>query len=126
MARAYSDDLRCKVLQAYERSGVGLEDLAEQFGVSYGFTKKIRRQQLSSGCMERRVQGRHGPPSRVTEAVRTHLREQVHAYPDLTLAELKQGLEHSLQVHLSRTRLWDELRQLGLRRKKNAARQGAG
>ena len=123
MPRAYSDDLRCKVLQAYERTGMCLEALAEQFGVSYGFTKKIRRQQLSTGRMERPVQGRHGPTSRVTEAVRSHLREQVQAHPDLTLAELKHGLEHSLQLRLSRTRLWYELRELGLKRKKNAARQ---
>ena len=123
MPRAYSDDLRCKVLQAYERTGAGLEDLAEQFGVSYGFTKKIRRQQLSTGRMERSAQAQHGPTSRVTEAVCTHLRAQVDAEPDLTLAELRQGLEHSLQVRLSRTRLWEALRQLGLRRKKNAARQ---
>jgi transposase len=123
MPRAYSDDLRCKVLQAYERTGIGLEDLAERFGVSYGFTKKIRRQQLSTGRMERRVQGRHGPTSRVTDAVRAHLRTQVDAQPDLTLAELRQGLELNLQVRLSRTRLWKALRQLGLGRKKNAARQ---
>lgn len=41
MLRAYSDELRCKNLQAYERAAV--EQLADQFGVSYGFTKKIRR-----------------------------------------------------------------------------------
>jgi hypothetical protein len=58
MARAHSDDLRCKVLQAYERSGVGLEDLAEQFGVGYGFTKKNLRPHLSRARMERPLQVR--------------------------------------------------------------------
>ena len=61
MPRAYSDDLRCKLLRSYERSEAGLQDLAERFGVSYGYTKKIRRQQLQSGQMERVAQGRHGP-----------------------------------------------------------------
>src|SRR5271157_1202493 len=61
MPRAYSDDLRCKLLQVYVRSDIGLEELAKQFGVSYGYTKKIRRQQLQSGQRERVPQSRYGP-----------------------------------------------------------------
>jgi len=119
MPRSYSDDLRCKILQAYERVEVGLERLANQFGVSYGFTKKIRRQQLQSGQMERPAQLLHGPASRVTELVQEYLRRQVRSQPDRTLAELGQGLEQSLHVRLSKTRLCLELQRLGLRRKKN-------
>jgi len=115
--------LRCKLLQAYERAGIGLERLAEQFGVSYGFTKKIRRQQLRSGQTERPLQRVHGPVSRVTDAVKQHLRQQLQDQPDLTLAELGQRLEQHLQVKLRKTRLCLELQRLGLRRKKNAARQ---
>jgi transposase len=58
-ARAYSDDLRGKILRAYERGRLGLEGVAEQFGVSYGYAKKIRRQQLQSGQVERPRQSRH-------------------------------------------------------------------
>ena len=123
MPRAYSDDLRCKILQAYERAEIGLEQLADQFGVSYGFTKKIRRQQLQTGQMERPAQLQHGPASRATEPVKQYLRRQLQSHPDLTLAELGQQLEQSMQVRLSKTRLWEVLRELGLRRKKNAARQ---
>ncbi len=115
--------MRCKLLQAYERAGISLEQLAEQFGVSYGFTKKIRRQQLKSGQMERPLQRVHGPVSRVTDAVKGHLRQQLQDQPDLTLAELGQRLEQHLQVKLSKTRLCLELQRLGLRRKKNVARQ---
>lgn len=123
MPRAYSDDLRCKLLQAYERAEVGLEQLADQFGVSYGFTKKIRRQQLQSGHMERPPQSRHGPVSRVTAQVEQQLRVELHDQPDLTLAELGQRLDETMHVRLSKSRLWVELQRLGLRRKKNAARQ---
>lgn len=123
MPRAYSDDLRCKILQAYEGADIGLEQLAKQFGVSYGFTKKIRRQQLRSGQMERPPQRLHGPMSRVTDAVKQHLRRQLQDQPDLTLAELGQRLEQQIQVQLRKTRLCLELQRLGLRRKKNAARQ---
>ena len=119
MARAYSDDLRGKILRAYERGRLGLQDLAEQFGVSYGYTKKIRRQQLQSGNLERSPQSRHGPVSRVTPEVEEQLRTELRRQPDLTLRELAERLEQSCQLGLSRTRLWQVLEQLELRRKKN-------
>ncbi len=119
MARAYSDDLRGKILRAYERGQLGLEALAEQFGVSYGYTKKIRRQQLQSGRMERPRQARHGPVSRVTPEIEDQMRRALRQQPDLTLRELAEGLEQSHRLRLSRTRLWMVLQRLGLRRKKN-------
>ena len=119
MPRAYSDDLRCKILEAYEPGEIGLEQLAEQFGVSYGYTKKIRRQQWQFGQMERPPQTRHGPISRVTVEVEAQLRVAVQRQPDLTLEELRQQLAHATQVQLSKTRLWEGLRRLDLRRKKN-------
>jgi transposase len=119
VARAYSDDLRGKILRVYERGRLGLEALAEQFGVSYGYTKKIRRQQLQSGRMERVAQARHGPMSRVTPAVEDELRRALRRQPDLTLRELAEELAQNCQLRLSRTRLWVVLQRLGLRRKKN-------
>lgn len=119
MARAYSDDLRSKILRAYERGRLGLEALAEQFGVSYGYTKKIRRQQLHSGRMERVPQARHGPASRVTAEVEEDLRLALRRQPDLTLQELAEELQQRRQLRLSRSRLGSVLQRLGLRRKKN-------
>lgn len=119
MARAYSDDLRAKILGAYERGRLGLEALAEQFGVSYGYTKKIRRQQLQTGQVERRRQSRYGPVSRVTPEVEEQLRQELRRQPDLTLQELAERLQASRKLRLSRNRLWQVLQRLGLRRKKN-------
>jgi transposase len=119
VARAYSDDLRAKILGAYERGRLGLEALAEQFGVSYGYTKKIRRQQLQTGQVERPRQWRHGPVSRVTPEVEEQLRQELRRQPDLTLQELAERLQQSRQLRLSRNRLWQVLKRLGLRRKKN-------
>jgi transposase len=119
VARAYSNDLRGKILRAYERGRLGLEALAEQFGVSYGYTKKIRRQQLQCGGVERPPQSRHGPVSRVTPEVEEQLRSELRRQPDLTLRELAERLEQSRRIRLSRTRLWQVLQRLELRRKKN-------
>ena len=119
MPQAYSDDLRCKILQVYEQSNLGLAEVAEQFNVSYGYTKKIRRQQLQSGQRERVLQSRYGPISQVTAAVQEQLRTEVRRQPDVTLAELGERLAASRQLLLSKTRWSEVLIKLGLRRKKN-------
>src|SRR5450759_648074 len=71
MPQAYSDDLRRKLLEAYEAGAGSLRELATRFRVSWGYTKKIRGQQLRTGQKERPVQSQHGPASRVTAAVAT-------------------------------------------------------
>ena len=52
MARAFSGDLRCPILPAYERGGVSLAELARQFGVGRDLVKKIGGHQLRYGQME--------------------------------------------------------------------------
>jgi len=126
MPRAYSDDLRSKLLKAYAAGRGGLEELASQFGVSYGYSKKIRRQQLETGQLERPRQLRHGPAGQLTAEIKQYLRMVVRKQPDVTLAELCEMLRTRHQVQISRSRLWYWLRGLGLRHKKNAARPGAG
>ena len=50
MARAYSDDLRCKLLEAYEAGRGSLQELAKQFGVSWGYSKKISCPAVEDGA----------------------------------------------------------------------------
>lgn len=119
MARAFSDDLRCRILQAYEGGGVSLRQLAERFGVSWEYARKIRKHQLRYGQMERVVQKRHGPVSRVTPEVQQYLRSQLRARPDLTLWDLQRQLQKDRQVRLSTSLLGLWLQRMGLRRKKN-------
>ena len=118
MAQPYSDDLRCKLLEAYEAGRGSLRELAGQFRVSWGYSKKIRSQQLRSGQKERLRQSRHGPVSQVTEAVKESLRTWLQKQPDLTLAELREQLAVS-GVSLSRSRVGQVVQQLGLRLKKS-------
>ena len=105
MARAFSDDLRCRILQAYERGGVSLQELAERFGVSWEYVRKIRKQQLRIGRMERVVPRRHGPASRVTPEVQQQLRDELRAQPDLTLWDLQRQLQKQMRVRLSKSLL---------------------
>jgi transposase len=119
MPRAYSDDLRCKLLEAYEAGQGSLQELAKQFRVSWGYSKKIRAQQLRTKRKERPPQLRHGPASRLTPAVEQQLRSALRQQPDLTLAEVQQRLAERAGISLSRSRSWVWLQRLGLRHKKN-------
>jgi transposase len=118
MPRPYSDDLRCKLLEAYEAGAGSLRQLAAQFRVSWGYSRKIRVQQLQTGQKERPVQLRHGPQSRITQEVKERLRDWLRKQPDLTLAELRDRLE-AVGVHVSRSLVGQVVQQMGLRRKKN-------
>jgi transposase len=126
MAQAYSNDLRCKILLAYTREEGSLRELAERFAVSHGYAKKIHREQLHTGQMERKPQSRYGPVSLITPPVEEQLRTEVKKQPDVTLLELQQRLQASRQVQLSRSRWGAVLQRLGLRRKKNSARARTG
>lgn len=118
MAQPYSDDLRCKFLEAYESGAGSLRELARQFRVSWSYGKKIRGQQKRTGQKERPAQSQHGPASRVTEAAKDRLRSWLQEQPDLTEAELRERLQAS-GVRVCKSRVGQVLRAMGLRRKKN-------
>ena len=118
MARAYSNDLRRKLLEAHEQGLGTLEELAEEFGVSLGFAKKISAALRQTGQMER-IEQRHGRISQVTPLVQERLRERLRQQPDLTLAELRQWLREQLQISVSMQRVWVVLRQMKVRLKKS-------
>jgi len=119
MAQAFSDDLRRRILQTYEREDLSLPALAQRFAVSYDYVKKIRQHQLKTNKMERTPQSRYGRVSRVTPEVQKQMKGEVREQPDITLQELKERMHKTQKVHLSRSLLWLWLQRLGLRRKKN-------
>lgn len=119
MAQPYSDDLRCRILKAYEGGGASLGELAERFQVSLPYVKKIRRQLLRTGRMERPPERRHGPPRRITPALAAQLREWVRGSPDLTLVELQRKVRQNCRVQTSLSGIWWALQEMGLRLKKN-------
>lgn len=118
MAKAYSDDLRRKLLQAHDRGEGSLAELARRFGVSVPWAWKISRQRRRTGQMER-VEQRHGPPSRMTPAVQASLRGLVRQQPDVTLVELQQRLWVNERIRVSFQHLWRVLQKMGLRLKKS-------
>jgi transposase len=118
MPKPLSDDLRCRILEAYQRKEGSQRELAQRFGVSFEYVRKIRRQFRTTEKMERAAQSRHGPLSRITDSVKQQLRDWLREQPDRTLAELGEQLRSS-GVVASRSRISQVLRQMGLVLKKS-------
>lgn len=118
MPEPYSNDLRRKFFQAYERGEGSLKELAKRFGVSEDWAKKLSARRRKTGQIEIRA-WRHGPQSRVTAAIREWIERQMWRQPDLTLQELQQRLELEQRLRLSVGWIWILLRRWGLRHKKN-------
>lgn len=118
MPNPYANDLRRKFLQSYDRGKASLEELAEQYGVSVGWAKKLSARRTRTGQIDF-LPYRHGPQSRATEQVKQWLRARVRQQADLTLVELQQGLVEEQKVQLSVSRLWRVLKEMGLRLKKS-------
>ena len=66
MARPYSDDLRRKLLEAFDQGKGSLSELAEDFGVSLGWAWKVSAARRRTGRMERATY-RPGSKSRIDE-----------------------------------------------------------
>jgi len=118
MARAYSDDLRRKILQAYEQGEGSEARLAQRFRVSVGYVKKIRRQLQHTGTMER-VPHHPGRKPKFTPPVREQLCRWLEQQPDLTLAELQERLRQQARLPVSLPSLWTVLGKMGMRLKKS-------
>jgi transposase len=119
MPQAYADDLRRKLLDAYDQGRGGLERLAGLFGVSYGWAQKVAAARRRTGSAARPVGAKRGFPSRLTAELRLALSTQIQARPDATLVELRQWLSDKHGVVVSVSRLCTVLQELGLRLKKS-------
>jgi len=119
MATPYSNDLRRKLLEAHQRGAGSLAKLAERFGVSAGWARKISATLGSTGKMERPPGSKRGPTSKVTAEVEQDLRNWVREQADLTLAELQLRLYEQRNLEISLTRVWQVLGKMGLRLKKS-------
>jgi len=87
----YSDDLRRKLIEAWEFGFDPQQDLADQFGVSLGWVEKVLRHWRQTGTFTA-AEFRHGPPASISPA---RLQELVSKHPDATLAELGRRLKVS-------------------------------
>ena len=115
--KAYSPDLRMRVVQAIDKKVGTQSEVAELFGVSRSFVKKVLRQRRQTGHLDPRPRsGGHVPiiNGETLDLLRKRLTEQ----PNATLEELRQYLAQQTGVHVSTATLCRARRKLNLPRKK--------
>src|SRR5712664_1566208 len=117
--KAYSLDLRCLVITAYESGEGTVEDVAEQCGVGTAFVKKMLKLHRAGESLEPKHGG--GAQAKLTAAAREKLRAAVATRPAATLGELQEVLSSACQVEVSEPTVCRELRRLELPRKKRAS-----
>ncbi len=89
--KAYSLDLRQKILRAYDQRLGSQRAIAALFGVSQSFVEKLLRRRRTSGAIEPRPHA-GGRRALCDEAALAVIRRLVHEQPDATLAELCEQL----------------------------------
>jgi transposase len=109
MSAPYSQDLRERVLAAYDR-GMRTKQIAELFAVSPSWARRVKQRRRETGETRPRKQGSPG----VIKVNRARLAELVREHPDATLGELRD----LLGVQCATTTICVALKELGLSFKK--------
>ena len=115
MARPYSDDLRRKLLEAFDQGKGSLSELAGHFDVSLGWAWKVSAARKRTGLMERPGY-RPGAKRRIDEPALAGL---LRSQPDATLVELQAELENKTGLRVSTQHLWRVVKRMGFRLKKS-------
>ena len=97
--KAYSEDLRLKVLGAVDR-GMDRKEVAEVFGVSMPSIKRWLKRRRETGTVE--ASAIPGPPARKGAMLEEWLPTQLEGNPDLTLEEHCEAFKEDLGVKVSR------------------------
>src|SRR5712692_2642065 len=94
--KAYSVDLRARVINAVECGQYSQAEVSEQFQVSVSFVEKLLHQRQVTGGITPKL---YTPgPKRVLEPFRAWIRAAVDEQPDSTLEELCDQLEEERGV----------------------------
>ena len=118
--KAYSLDLRQKIVESYEAGGISQRQLAAQFRVSTFFVVKILGLHRRGDDLAAKRRGGRVKPILSSE-MREYLSEQLTAQNDLTLAELGAALDEKFGLKVSTPTLCRALQKMNLRRKKRVS-----
>ena len=99
--KAYSIDLRHKIIDVHEKENISIRKLAERFCVAKSFVQKLLKQYHKTGDIKPQAQGGSPAPKLNGEHLIT-LVEIIDANNDATLEELCILLEEKTQIKVSR------------------------
>jgi len=115
--KAYSLDLRQKIIDAYTNQEGSIRQVAQRFKVAKSFVQKLLKRYREEGTLAPKAQG-GGFAAKLSEHL--HVVEQlVEQENDATLAELCEHLYQDTGVRVSQSTLCRQLQQLKLTRKKS-------
>jgi len=123
--RAYSIDLRQRIVDAYRKAEGSVRELAQRFVVSPKTVQNYLNLERETGGIAPRPHG-GGPAPKLDDAGVQEVRTLIEEKNDRTLDEIAKALEARRNVHVGRSTVWRALDRLGLPRKKNGSRERAG
>jgi transposase len=109
--KAYSEDLRRKVVEAVEQRGMGKSDAARSFGVSLSSVKRYVGKARQGNSLSPKKHP--GPRPKIDEKARRLLEADVEERPALPLRERGRFLERVAGVSVSESTLSRLLRRMG-------------
>ena len=98
--KAYSLDLREKIIEAYSNGKGSQRKLSETFGVTRSFIQKLFKRYRENGSIAAKVRTQQ-TPTKLSVPELEVLRELVEAQPDATLAELCEQLYERTGTRIS-------------------------
>ena len=114
--KAYSEDLRQKVMQAIEQCGMSKPQAARLFGVSLSSVKRYARLARRGESLAPRKGG--GRPPKTDETTERLLEEDVHQRPTATIGDRRRFLHSATGKSLSTSTVKRLLKRMGFSRKK--------
>ena len=118
--KAYSLDLRQKIVQSYEAGGISQRQLATRFRVSTFFVVKVLGLHRRGEQLEAKRRGGRVKPL-LTAEMREYLRDHLARRNDSSLAELSSLIEAEFGLTVSPPTVCRALQQMNLRRKKRVS-----
>jgi transposase len=120
--KAYSIDLRQKIIDTYQAGDISQRQLAERFRVALSFIEKLLKQYRETGSIAPKIRTEQTPTKLNSDQLAT-LEKLVNANNDATLAELREKLKKATGVSIGRSTVDRMLQKLNLTRKKKAYMQ---
>lgn len=114
--KMHSMEIRRCVLRAISDGELTQEEIAEQFGVSSRFVRRLWKRWRGTGSLAPLPHGGGFRP-KITPEVERQLIDYAQQHPDATLAEIRVGCRLSVSL----PSICDALKRLGLQRKKKIA-----
>ncbi|SRR5579883_250659 len=116
--KAYSLDLRQKIVDTYIKGGISQRQLASRFRVALSFIEKLLKRYRETGSIEPKVRTQQTPP-KLNEQQLNVLKEIVSEDNDATLEEIRNKLEQKTGVLIGRSTVDRMLQRMEITVKKN-------